>query len=92
MVPDNDPMPEWLWWLNNLRYTIGVLIVRWLTPLGIREACYHGEARELRRSYPHSIKHWSSDDVVQFKRDLERLQRQYRVTDDSWPGKILHNE
>jgi hypothetical protein len=80
MVPD-DPIPEWLWWLNNLRYTIGVLIVRWLMPLGIREAAYYGELRELKRSYPHNREDWLRIDEITFRQQRGELQRQYRVMD-----------
>ena len=73
-----DTTQEWKWVLNNLWYSLAVFIVRWIMPMGIRQACYMGEVEMLTNSFP-PRKKWNPEDFVEFSTAKAQLEQQYRM-------------
>ena len=71
-----DPVPEWRWILNQLMYALAILVVRWLMPQGIREACCRGEIQMLRESFPDK---WGPVDAYTFEEAKAQIKSEYRM-------------
>jgi len=70
---------KWQWILNNLWYSLSVAAVRWLMPMGIREACYWGEIKALQDTLPSDLEDWERADFESYGEAAGKLNKEYRI-------------